>query len=57
MAINKIEAIHIRGIILRYINEAEALNMMCDMDFEIAEITDNISLKNSIKTVRRFLEQ
>jgi hypothetical protein len=31
--------------------------MLCDMDFEIAETTENDSLKNSIKMVRTYLEQ
>jgi len=35
----------------------EALVMVCDMDFEIAETTSNESLKNSIKMVRRYLEE
>jgi len=37
-------------------NERLALTMLCDMDFEVAEITDNPSLKESIKMVRRVLE-
>jgi len=56
MAISKGDAIHILSIILRYMNERLALTMLCDMDFEIAEITDNPSLKESIKMVRRALE-
>ena len=57
MATSKGEAIHILSIILRYMNERLALTMLCDMDFEIAEITDNESLKESIKMVRRLLEE
>ena len=31
--------------------------MLCDMDFEVAETTENESLKDSIKMVRRYLEE
>jgi len=34
-----------------------ALRLLCDMDYEVAETTDNESLKDSIKMVRRYLEQ
>ena len=57
MVTNRLEAIHIVGVVLRYMKKSEALNMLCDMDFEIAETTENDSLKNSIKMVRTYLEQ
>ena len=31
--------------------------MLCDMYFEVAETTENESLKDSIKMVRRYLEE
>tara|TARA_Y100001963_G_C6636138_1_gene378658 strand:- start:513 stop:686 length:174 start_codon:yes stop_codon:yes gene_type:complete len=57
MVTNRLEALHLVGILLRYLEKGEALTMLCDMDFEVAEITDNESLRDSIKMVRKFLEQ
>ena len=50
------EGIQIVAILLRYMKKGEALKMLNDMDFEIAEFTDNESLKMSIKMVRDYLE-
>ena len=50
------EGIQIVAILLRYMKKGEALKMLNDMDFEIAEFTDNESLKKSIKMVRDYLE-
>ena len=51
MATDRIEALHFVAILLRYMERPEALNILCDMDFEIAETTGNNSLKSSIKMV------
>jgi len=56
MVTKKGEAIHLMHIVMRYLDKNTALKMLCDMDFEIAEITDNNSLKSSIKMVREYLE-
>ena len=56
MVTKKGEAIHLMQIVTRYLDKDKALLMLCDMDFEIAEITDNASLKQSIKMVREYLE-
>lgn len=50
------EGIQLVAILLRYMKKAEALKMLNDMDFEIADFTDNESLKMSIKMVRDYLE-
>ena len=55
MVTNKSEAIHLMAILHRYLTEKEAYKMVCDMEFEIAEITDNESLRDSIKMVRDYL--
>ena len=56
MVTKKGEAIHLMHIVTRYLDKDKALLMLSDMDFEIAEITDNASLKQSIKMVREYLE-
>ena len=42
MVTNRTEALHLVGILLRYMKRDEALVMVCDMDFEIAETTSNV---------------
>lgn len=56
MVTKKGEAIHLMHIVMRYLDKDKALQMLCDMDFEIAELTENDSLKSSIKMVRDYLE-
>ena len=56
MVTSKSEGIHIMAILLRYLPKDEASKMVQDIDFEIGEITDNKSLKSSIKMVREYLE-
>ena len=56
MVTSKTEGIHIMQIVLRYLDKEEALKMLNDMAFEIAVITDNESLKDSIEMVRGLLE-
>ena len=56
MVTKKSEAIHLMAILHRYLTEKEAYKMVCDMEFEIAEITDNESLRDSIKMVREYLK-
>jgi len=56
MVTSKSEGIHITTILLRYLPKDEASKMVQDMDFEIGKITDNKSLKSSIKMVREYLE-
>ena len=56
MVTKKGEAIHLMHIVMRYLDKNKALQMLCDMDFEIAELTENDSLKSSIKMVRDYLE-
>ena len=49
------EAIHIMKIILDWCSPQVARSMLDDLDFYVAEITDNESLKQSIKMVRECL--
>ena len=56
MVTKRNEAIHLMAIIHRYLTEKEAYKMLSDMEFEIAETTDNESLRDSIKMVRKYLE-
>ena len=49
------EAIHIHKIILDWCSPQVARSMLDDMDFYVADITDNKSLKQSIKMVREIL--
>ena len=55
MVTTRPEAIHLMQIVLRYIKKKDALKMLKDMDFEIANNTDNASLRNSIKLVLKYL--
>ena len=57
MVTNRGEALHLVGILLRYMGKKDALDMMCDMDYEVAETTENMSLKDSKNMVRRYLEE
>ena len=57
MVTNRGEALHLVGVVLRCMDRKKALHMLCDMDFEVAETTENESLKDSIKMVRRYLEE
>ena len=52
MATNKAEAIHFMKIIHDWVSPKVARMMMDDLDFFIADTTDNESIKKSIKMVR-----
>ena len=51
------EGIHLVAILLRYMEKEKAYKMLCDMDFEIADMTDNESLRESIRMVRMYLDE
>jgi hypothetical protein len=55
MVTNPSEGMHIVGILLRYIKIDDLKDMLKEMDKEIAETTDNESLRDSIKMVRMYL--
>jgi|TARA_B100000959_G_scaffold239602_1_gene260318 hypothetical protein len=57
MVTTRLEAIHIMSIILNYMTPKVAKMMLADLDFEVAEHTDNESLKNSIKMVDKYLNE
>jgi len=57
MVTTRLEAIHIMSIILNYMTPKVAKMMLADLDFEVAESTDNESLKNSIKLVGKYLNE
>ncbi len=50
------EALHIMRLLLQYMTPKVARMFLADLDFEVAETTDNMSLKNSIKMVEEFLK-
>tara|TARA_Y100001963_G_C6579326_1_gene352654 strand:- start:141 stop:311 length:171 start_codon:yes stop_codon:yes gene_type:complete len=50
------EAMQLVAILLRYMDKERAHKMLRDMEFEIADLTENDSLKRSIIMVREFLE-
>jgi len=56
MVTNKSEAIHLMSILHRYLTEKDALKLLKDMEFEVAEHTDNESLRDSIRMVLEFAE-
>ena len=45
------------SIILNYMTPKVAKMMLADLDFEVADSTDNESLKNSIKLVSKYLNE
>ena len=49
------EAVHLHKIILDWCSPQVARSMLDDMDFYVADTTDNESLKQSIKMVRDIL--
>tara|TARA_R100000234_G_scaffold101409_1_gene70453 strand:+ start:160 stop:432 length:273 start_codon:yes stop_codon:yes gene_type:complete len=55
MATNKAEAIHFMKIVLDWCSPKVARMMMDDLDFYIADTTDNESIKQSIKMVREMV--
>ena len=55
MPTNKAEAIHFMKIVLDWCSPKVARMMMDDLDFYIAETTDNESMKESIKMVRELV--
>ena len=55
MPTNKAEAIHFMKIVLDWCSPKVARSMMDDLDFYIAETTDNESVRDSIKMVRKYL--
>jgi len=55
MVTNKTEAIQLMAIVLRYLEKKDAQRMLNDMDFEVADNTENESLRESIKMVRKYI--
>ena len=57
MVTNQVEATQFFKILLDWCSPQVARSMLDDMDFYIADITDNESLRESIKMVREKLYQ
>ena len=55
MVTSKTEAIHIMKILMDYMTPRVCSMFISDLDFEVAETTDNESLRESIKMVRGYL--
>ena len=55
MVTNKGDAIHFMKIILDWCSPQVARMMMDDLDFYIAETTDNESVRDSIKMIRELI--
>ena len=55
MVTSKTEAIHILHLLKQYMTPRVMSMFISDLDFEVAEITDNESLKQSIKMVREYM--
>ena len=51
------EALHIMRLLLNYMTPKVARMFLADLDFEVADTTNNISLKNSIKMVDEYLKE
>ena len=57
MATNRLEATHMIQIMLKWQSPYIAKQMLIDMDMEIADTTDNESLKESIKMVLALIDE
>ena len=57
MTTNRLEATHMIQIMLKYCSPYVSKQMLKDMDFEIAENTDNESLKQSIMMVLALIDE
>lgn len=55
MVANRSEAIRFMKIVLDWCSPQEARSMLDDMKFYIGDATDNESLKQSIKMVRKYV--
>ena len=55
MVTTRPEALHIMKILLDYMTPRVASMFIADLDFEVAEITENESLRDSIKMVRDYM--
>ena len=55
MVTSRAEALHILKILGDYMTPRVMSMFISDLDFEVAEITDNESLKQSIKMVREYI--
>ena len=56
MVTSRSEAIHIMKILMDYMTPKVAEMFISDLDFEVAEVTDNESLRDSIKMVREYMK-
>jgi len=56
MVTSRTEALHIMKILLDYMTPRVASMFIADLDFEVAEITENESLRDSIKLVRKYMQ-
>jgi len=56
MVTTRPEALHIMKILLDYMTPRVASMFIADLDFEVAEITENESLRESIKMVREYMK-
>jgi|TARA_R110000744_G_scaffold379416_1_gene497361 hypothetical protein len=50
------EGMQIVGILMRYMKIGELRRMLKEMDNEVADTTDNESLRDSIKMVRKYID-
>ena len=55
MVTSRTEAIHILKILSDYMTPRVISMFMSDLDFEVADTTDNESLRESIKMVREYM--
>ena len=57
MVTSRTEAIHIMKLLMDYMTPKVAEMFISDLDFEVAEVTDNESLRDSIKMVREYMKE
>ena len=50
------ESVQLIGILLRYLPKNKALLMITDMEEEVANNTENLSLRDSIIMTREYLQ-
>ena len=55
MVTSKTDAIHILHLLKQYMTPRVMSMFISDLDFEVAENTDNESLRDSIKMIREYM--
>ena len=56
MATTVAESMHLIAILLRHVSKRIAYKIVSDMELEIGDKTKNVSLRDSLRMTRKYLE-